>query len=66
MTIEELIEELRRAIRNGADPESEVLVRNSVVSEAAMEAGSKGYVELEEVLLVPATGEIYLLIPVDH
>lgn len=55
MTVEELIAKLRLC-----SPEDEVLVRDTSVSDEAMEAGSKGYVPLEEVLIVE--GEPYLLI----
>jgi hypothetical protein len=52
MTIEELIEKLTRLIKLGKlDPEQPVMIRNTAVSEEAMEAGSDGYAELSEVLV---------------
>lgn len=55
MTVNELIAQLRKL-----DDDAEVLVRDTAVSDDAMEAGSNGYVELEEVLVVE--GQPYLLV----
>lgn len=61
MPVEELMELLNRALRDGRlSPESAVKVRNTAVSEEAMEAGSSGYSDLEEILI--ADDEAFLLI----
>ncbi len=61
MTIEDLIEKLQRLIKAGKiDPENIVMIRNTQVSEDAMDAGSNGYTELDEVLVIEET--VYLLI----
>lgn len=61
MTIEELIEKLTRLVKLGKlDPEQPVMIRNTAVSDEAMEAGSDGYAELSEVLVVREAA--YLLV----
>jgi len=60
MNIEELIEFLQRRLRNGAiHGLGSVMIRDLSVSEEAMEAGSNGYVELSEVLVIG--DDVYLL-----
>lgn len=61
MDINELEDKLRRLRRAGKIDGTElVMVRNPDVSEGAMEAGSDGYHELEEVL-TPGDERIILL-----
>lgn len=61
MTAEDLINDLQRAIRDGRiSRDTPIYVRNSDVSEAAMEAGSDGYAEAEDVLY-PGDGRVVLL-----
>lgn len=53
VTVGELIELLERGVRSGRLHElGSVKIRDLSVSEEAMEAGSSGYVELAEVLMV--------------
>lgn len=59
MNVEQLMEKLKRC-----NAEDEVLIRDTAVSDDAMEAGSNGYLELEEVLVVE--GQPYLLIETDY
>lgn len=55
VTVGELMDTLRSSLQSGiVSEEDEVLVRNPRISDEAMEAGSDGYVGLEEVLF---TGE---------
>lgn len=62
MNVEELIEALQRAVRTGKlHGLGAVMIRNTAVSEAAMEAGSDGYSELSE-LLFPGDDTVRLLI----
>lgn len=64
MTLEELITKLNRLVKAGKlDPDEPVKIRNTAVSDEAMDAGSDGYVELSEVLVV--NGSAYLLIEED-
>ena len=62
MNGEQLIDQLRRLERAGRiDLESdELVVRDPNISDEAMDAGSNGYHELDEVL-VPGDGRIILL-----
>lgn len=60
MNIEELIEFLQKRIASGTiHGLGAVKIRDLSVSEEAMEAGSNGYLELEEVLVVG--DDVYLL-----
>ena len=66
MTIEELIKLLQRAVEVGTASESDlVFIRDYTVSDVAMQAGSYGYVDLGEVLMIPEShdtpGGAYLL-----
>lgn len=63
MTVEELYNKLKQVIQSG-DVDADVMVRDLSVSEEAMEAGSSGYKELEEVLIVH--GVPHLLITEDY
>lgn len=61
MMVQELIDDLKRKLRNGVIDESdEIQVRNPDVSEDAMDAGSNGYIEVDEIL-VPRDGRVILL-----
>lgn len=61
MTVEELITDLNRKMRAGAiNAEDTIVVRNPDVSEGAMEAGSDGYHEADEILC-PQDGRVILL-----
>lgn len=61
MTVEELMDDLKRKLRNGVITEdNEIVVRNPEISDDAMEAGSEGYHEVDEIL-VPRDGRIVLL-----
>lgn len=61
MDIDELETKLRNLRRAGKIDGSEIVsVRNPDVSEAAMDAGSDGYHEAEEIL-VPQDGRVVLL-----
>ena len=61
MDIDELETKLRNLRRAGVIDGSETLqVRNPEISEGAMEAGSDGYHEVEEVL-APQDGRVVLL-----
>lgn len=64
MNVGELIQELQRAVKAGRLHElDDVMVRNTAVSEAAMEAGSDGYLPLDEVLIVTGSpGAAHLLL----
>lgn len=54
MTVEELIQKLKRAVDLGrVDAEAEVHFRDYRISDEAMEAGSNGYAAVEEVLITP-------------
>lgn len=59
MTIAELIEKLRRAL-NSRDlaPEDRIFFRDHSVTDSAMEAGSNGYQEVEEALLIYRSDEL--------
>lgn len=60
MTAEELIKNLQRKIDLGRiSPEDEIYVRDPYVSDAAMDAGTDGYHEVDEIL-VPG-GRVILL-----
>jgi hypothetical protein len=60
MTIEELIEFLERRLKAGKiHGLGSVKIRDFRVSDEAMEAGSSGYADLEEVLVVG--DDVYLL-----
>jgi hypothetical protein len=51
MTVTELVEELQRKLKNGSlNPDDVVELRDPEVSYDAMQAGSSGWTELEEVL----------------
>jgi hypothetical protein len=51
MTVEELIADLQRRIANGSlNPDDAVQMRDPEVSYDAMQAGSNGWTDLEEVL----------------
>lgn len=55
MTVEELMSKLRRLIQIGRINEDAVIsIRDLSVSQYAMDAGSSGYIELDEVLVVSA------------
>jgi hypothetical protein len=61
MTLSELLEKIEYGIKNGIlEPDDDVKMRNTAVSEDAMEAGSNGYVTVDEVLIV---GGILMLLP---
>ncbi|QNL30023.1 hypothetical protein SEA_RUDY_53 [Microbacterium phage Rudy] len=61
MTVEDLINDLKRKVSKGAIAlEDEVVVRNPAVSDAAMDAGSDGYHEVDEIL-APRDGRVILL-----
>lgn len=55
MTIDELLEKIARAERAGKIDTSgdSVFVRDPAVSEAAIEAGSSPWVEVDEILVIP-------------
>jgi hypothetical protein len=58
MTIEELMDAFRDAIRHGrVSAEDEVLIRNPAVSMDAMSAGSNGYAAVAEVLIIGKNSE---------
>ncbi|QGJ88918.1 hypothetical protein PBI_TEAMOCIL_67 [Microbacterium phage Teamocil] len=68
MTITELIRSLESAVATGrVDMDDEVLFRDHRISDEAMAAGSNGYTEVNETLLIPSdnreglTAGIYLL-----
>lgn len=61
MTVDELIDDLGRKVRNGTlSGDETVMVRNPEVSEGAIDAGSDGYHEADEVL-IPRDGRVILL-----
>jgi hypothetical protein len=58
MTIAELRDRLTRALRAGTlSEDDQVMVRDLTVSEAAMSAGSKGYREADELLIIGENGQ---------
>lgn len=66
MTVGELQDQLARLVRAGKiTPDDTIEVRNPSVSEEAVEAGSNGYHEADEVL-VPGDGRVVLLGEVDY
>lgn len=61
MTVDDLINDLRRKVSLGTvSLDDTVEVRNPEVSEDAIEAGSNGYHEADEIL-VPRDGRVILL-----
>lgn len=61
MTVEDLIDNLKRAIRLGTISEQDsVSFRDLSISDGAMEAGSNGYTEVEEILY-PRDGRVLFL-----
>lgn len=61
MTLGELQSLIARGIKDGKlDPDDDVLIRNTAIGQATMDAGSSGYAELSEVLIVD--GVVHLLI----
>lgn len=62
MTVDELITTLQRKLRAGViDEDSEVRARNLLISEDAMEAGSDGYADVTEVLIIPDEAVLLLI-----
>jgi hypothetical protein len=60
MTLEEILEIINRAVQSGRlNLDEPVKFRNFSISEYAMEAGSDGYIEVDEVLIVD--GSVLLL-----
>ena len=60
MEVQQLINLLQRQLDLGRIEEKDIVkFRDFSVSEEAMEAGSEGYIEIEEALIVP--GVVYLL-----
>ena len=61
MTLQEIIDKLTSGIRNGnLDPDEPLYFRDYEVSDEAMEAGSDGWAEVDEILVA---GGVARLLP---
>ena len=59
MTVQELLDQIARAVKAGkiVPTEDSVFVRDASVTAAAISAGSSGFIEAEDVLFIPDDNE---------